>query len=162
MPLLKLKKSNQQMAKPVDKPLRPAGKSDLAEVLRRLERDVELASAKPQVKIVKRHEAAAMLGVSTRTLQRWHKQGFGPRRSIGKRFYYIKPEIQEWIANHGRGGKRSDPSERSPKSTNSNPCDKSTAIDCTKVDTPMAFSTPSDKTTAIDCRKVDTQDEGVF
>ena len=106
---------------------------------------------------VKRHEAAAMLGVSTRTLQRWHKQGFGPRRSIGKRFYYIKSEIQEWIASHGRGGKRSDSSERSLKNTNSIPGDKSTAINCTKLDTPMAFSTPSNKMTAIDCTKVGTQ-----
>jgi predicted DNA-binding transcriptional regulator AlpA len=167
MPLLKLNKSNQQMAKPVDKPLRPAGKSDLAEVLRRLERDVELASAKPQVKIVKRHEAAALLGVSTRTLQRWHKQGFGPRRSIGKRFYYIESEIQEWIASHGRGGKRSDSSERSLKNTNSNSEGTSPAVNCTKVDTPMAFvtpedanSTPCDKPAAINCTKVDTQNAG--
>ena len=95
--------------------------------------------------------------ISTRTLQRWHKQGFGPRRSIGKRFYYIKSEIQEWIASHGRGGKRSDSSERSLKNTNSIPGDKSTAINCTKLDTPMAFSTPSNKMTAIDCTKVDAQ-----
>ena len=142
-----------------------AGNSDLAEVFRRLERDIEQASAKPQVKIVKRHEAAAMLGVSTRTLQRWHKQGFGPRRSTGKRFYYIKSEIEQWIANHGRGRKRSDLTERSPMNTNSNPDDKPRAIDCTKVDTPMAFitpedanSTPSDKSRATNCTKVDTQD----
>lgn len=157
MSILKPKKSQQQMANLVDEPHRSAGRVSLAGVVRRLDRDVQQVSAKPQVKMVKRHEAATMLGVPTRTLQRWHKQNYGPRRSIGKRFYYLNSEIQEWIANHGRGGKRSDPSERSPKSTNSKPGDKSPAINCTKVDTPMAFIAPSDKPPAINCTKVDTQ-----
>jgi len=166
MPLLKLKKSNPQTANPVDsrERLRPAGKSDLAEVLRRLERDV--ASAKPQVKMVKRHEAAAMLGVSTRTLQRWHKQGFGPARSIGQRFYYNKSEIEAWIANQGRGGKRSDRSNTAPENENSNSGGESPAANCTKVDTPMAFTMPEDanptpcgKAAVVNCTKVDTQDE---
>jgi hypothetical protein len=149
MPLIQLTKTTEQTAKPVDSSacVKPGGKPNLEDVLRRLERDVRRASAKPQVKMVKRHEAAAMLGVSTRTLQRWHKQSYGPRRSIGKRFHYVKFEIEEWIANHGRGGKRSDPSERSPESTNLNPGDEAMAINCTKVDTPMAFITIAQKWT---------------
>jgi predicted DNA-binding transcriptional regulator AlpA len=138
-----IRKNNQQAAVASRECVR-ARNSDLAEVFRRLERDLEQASAKPQVKIVKRHEAAAMLGVSTRTLQRWHKQGFGPARSTGRRFYYIKSEIEQWIASHGRGRKRSDLTERSPMNTNSNPDDKPGAIDCTKVDTPKTFTAPED------------------
>jgi predicted site-specific integrase-resolvase len=76
------------------------------ETQRRLERAVKLMSAKPQREIVKRHDAAAMLGISTRTLQRWHRQGYGPARSRGKRFHYFKSEIEDWIATHGSGGKR--------------------------------------------------------
>jgi hypothetical protein len=29
---------------------------------------------------IDRHQAAALLGVTTRTLQRWHGQGYGPSR----------------------------------------------------------------------------------
>ena len=104
MPVLIQKKPNPQAAN--SDSLGARGKANLTEVLRQVERDVERASARPQVQMVKRHVAAAMLGVSIKTLQRWHKRGYGPARSINYHFHYKKSEIEEWIAKHGRGGRR--------------------------------------------------------
>jgi hypothetical protein len=143
--------------------LRPLGKSDPAEVFRRLERDIEQASAKPQVKIVKRHEAAAMLGVSTRTLQRWHNQGSdppgqsvsasttsNPRFRSGSRTTVVEasdptggiPRPRTRIRILGASPRQLTARKWThqlafitPEDANSSPCDKPAAINCTKVDT---------------------------
>jgi DNA-binding transcriptional regulator YiaG len=60
----------------IPKRIRPG--ESLADVQQRLVRAAELMSAKPQREVVKRHAAAAMLGVSIRTLQRWHKRKVRP------------------------------------------------------------------------------------
>ena len=51
-----------------------------------------------------RHATAAILGVTIRTLQRWHNQGFGPprRNNPGERpIWYSRTEVEEWAALHG-------------------------------------------------------------
>ncbi len=41
---------------------------------------------------------AAMLGISLRTLQRWRKEGKGPRSTkIGRKPFYELDELQKWI-----------------------------------------------------------------
>jgi hypothetical protein len=51
-----------------------------------------------------RHTAAAILDTSIRTLQRWHRECYGPKRrkSIRGRICYSKAEVLAWIAKHGR------------------------------------------------------------
>ena len=45
-------------------------------------------------------ETAADIGVNPKTLQRWAREGRGPRRvRIGNRVYYFKPEVQAWLEN---------------------------------------------------------------
>jgi predicted DNA-binding transcriptional regulator AlpA len=108
MPILKIKKSYLHTAESATSQNNHASRpgESLAEVQQRLVRAAELMSAKPQREIVKRHAAAALLGVSTRTLQRWHKRKYGPPRSKGKHFHYVRSEIEDWIATHGYGGRR--------------------------------------------------------
>jgi hypothetical protein len=54
---------------------------------------------------IDRHTTAAMLGISIRTLQRWHHENYGPkrRRSLRLRTCYSKAEVEAWIAEHGQG-----------------------------------------------------------
>lgn len=43
-------------------------------------------------------ETADNIGVNPKTLQRWAREGRGPRRvRIGNRVYYFKPEVQAWL-----------------------------------------------------------------
>ena len=43
-------------------------------------------------------ETAADIGVNPKTLQRWAREGRGPRRvRIGNRVYYFRPEVQAWL-----------------------------------------------------------------
>lgn len=50
--------------------------------------------------IIDRHAAAALLGVTIRTLQRWHDAGGGPRRiaSPDRSVSYSRSEIEEWMS----------------------------------------------------------------
>src|SRR5262249_55219508 len=51
--------------------------------------------------------AAALLGVTVRTLLNWHHRGFGPERVMlrnGKPGY-SKKEVDDWIAKHGVGSR---------------------------------------------------------
>ena len=52
--------------------------------------------------IVDRHVAATLLGVSVRTLQRWHNTGFGPPREPwpGRQVGYSKTELESWRKTH--------------------------------------------------------------
>jgi phage terminase Nu1 subunit (DNA packaging protein) len=51
---------------------------------------------------IDRHTAARMLGVTVRTLQRWHSAGYGPPRkpSRGRGVGYSRAEVQQWLAEH--------------------------------------------------------------
>jgi len=43
-------------------------------------------------------EFAGDIGVNPKTLQRWAREGRGPRRvRIGNRIYYFRPEAQAWL-----------------------------------------------------------------
>lgn len=45
-------------------------------------------------------ETADNIGVNPKTLQRWAREGRGPRRvRIGNRVYYFRPEVSIWLAN---------------------------------------------------------------
>jgi len=44
-------------------------------------------------------ETADHLGLNPKTLQRWAREGRGPRRvRIGSRIYYFRPDVQSWLA----------------------------------------------------------------
>jgi DNA-binding transcriptional MerR regulator len=66
------------------------------------------------VKTVDRHTTAAMLAVSARTLQRWHEDGYGPKRRSGLSRYvsYTKAEVEHWAAKAGCGRRRKLSSKR--------------------------------------------------
>jgi predicted DNA-binding transcriptional regulator AlpA len=52
---------------------------------------------------IDRHTTAAMLGITIRTLLRWHHQNFGPKRFVLSpgRYEYRRAEMEAWIAeNH--------------------------------------------------------------
>jgi hypothetical protein len=49
---------------------------------------------------IDRHAAARMLGVTVRTLQRWHRAGYGPPRKAwrGRGVGYSRAQVQRWLA----------------------------------------------------------------
>jgi hypothetical protein len=50
---------------------------------------------------IDRHAAAGMLGVTFRTLQRWHHAGYGPPRKPWRHgVAYSRAEVEQWIADH--------------------------------------------------------------
>jgi predicted DNA-binding transcriptional regulator AlpA len=55
---------------------------------------------------IDRHTTAAMLGITIRTLQRWHHHQYGPKRLSGTRVRYSRAEVEAWIAKHGQGSHR--------------------------------------------------------
>ena len=45
-----------------------------------------------------KHQAAADLGKTTRTLDRWHTERRGPRRTlIGRSVYYSRKSLSDWL-----------------------------------------------------------------
>jgi predicted DNA-binding transcriptional regulator AlpA len=60
--------------------------------------------------LIDRHETATLLGVSFRTLQRWHRDGHGPKRVSRRghlRVLYRRSEVEELASTkmqhlHGR------------------------------------------------------------
>ena len=43
-------------------------------------------------------ETADDIGVNPKTLQRWAREGRGPKRvRIGNRIYYFRPDVQAWL-----------------------------------------------------------------
>jgi len=51
--------------------------------------------------LIGRHATAEILGVTIRTLQRWHRQGLGPQRKNWKSdrpIQYSRTEVEEWVA----------------------------------------------------------------
>jgi predicted DNA-binding transcriptional regulator AlpA len=57
---------------------------------------------------IDRHTTAAMLGITIRTLLRWHHQNFGPKRLVlsAGRYGYGRAEVEAWVAEHGQGSHR--------------------------------------------------------
>jgi predicted DNA-binding transcriptional regulator AlpA len=71
--------------------------------------DAESATAAEDKKAdrIKRHTTAEMLGITIRTLQRWHHENYGPKRiSKGGPIRYSRAEVMAWVAEHGRGSHR--------------------------------------------------------
>ncbi len=57
--------------------------------------------------ILSKAQAAAMLGVSERTLTRWHADGSGPPVSkTGRKSYYFKASVLAWLKAMEREGVR--------------------------------------------------------
>ena len=51
-----------------------------------------------------RHTTAQILGVTIRTLQRWHNQDFGPPRwndPENRPIWYSRAEVEQWAASNG-------------------------------------------------------------
>jgi predicted DNA-binding transcriptional regulator AlpA len=71
--------------------------------------------------IISRDTAAAMLGITVRTLLRRHHDKFGPERVTitPRRYGYRKTEVQSWVAEHGRGSHRPRSSREAPPTTSS-------------------------------------------
>ena len=56
---------------------------------------------------INRRTTAALLGITIRTLQRWHNENYGPKRiSKGGPIRYSKAEVEAWVAEHGLGSHR--------------------------------------------------------
>jgi hypothetical protein len=53
--------------------------------------------------LIDRHTTARMLGVTVRTLHRWHMRGYGPVRreftSNRHDVYYSRAEVEQWKAD---------------------------------------------------------------
>src|SRR5262245_3430853 len=77
---------------------------------------------------IDRRTTAALLGITPRTLLRWHHHNFGPKRLVlsAGRYGYGKAEVEAWIDEHGRGRHR--PRSRSKPSIIRD--DALTAINC--------------------------------
>lgn len=53
------------------------------------------------------HQLARELGVSSRTLARWHAMRIGPARcTIGKLILYRTEAVREWLANREQSPER--------------------------------------------------------
>jgi hypothetical protein len=52
---------------------------------------------------IDRRTTAAMLGISVRTLDRWHRHRYGPKRLPTHPIRYLRSEVEAWVAEHGRG-----------------------------------------------------------
>lgn len=52
------------------------------------------------VETVGRDQAASILGVNTRTLHRWNRAGYGPKRrpSLRRFVSYTRSEVEDWAA----------------------------------------------------------------
>jgi excisionase family DNA binding protein len=64
----------------------------------------------PEAEVLNRREAAARLGVTVRTLDRWAQQGRGPAYSLTGtrkgRALYSAATIAEWLESRRRTGSR--------------------------------------------------------
>jgi hypothetical protein len=64
----------------------------------------QMAMKEPEAvfKSIDRNAAASMLGVTDRTLLRWHRLGYGPKRQRdwARRVYYIQAEVEGWIVEN--------------------------------------------------------------
>jgi hypothetical protein len=47
-----------------------------------------------------------MLGITVRTLDRWHRNQYGLKRLHAHPIRYSRTGVQAWVANYGRGSER--------------------------------------------------------
>jgi hypothetical protein len=61
---------------------------------------LSLPSEPSNTDIIDRHVAGHLLGVTVRTLQRWHHRSYGPsrKRLLGRGVYYSRSGVELWIA----------------------------------------------------------------
>jgi excisionase family DNA binding protein len=53
------------------------------------------------LRLLTQREAAELLRLSERTLERWRVSGSGPAfTKLGKRVLYREPDLLEWVASH--------------------------------------------------------------
>jgi predicted DNA-binding transcriptional regulator AlpA len=51
-----------------------------------------------EIELISTSHLATLLGVSTRTLERWHKDNCGPPRvKIGRQVGYLRTTVCEWL-----------------------------------------------------------------
>ena len=55
---------------------------------------------------IDRRTTAAMLGITVRTLDRWHDLQYGPQRQPTHPIRYSKTEVETWVGEQGRGSHR--------------------------------------------------------
>jgi predicted DNA-binding transcriptional regulator AlpA len=57
---------------------------------------------------IDRRTTAEMLGITIRTLLRWHHQNFGPKRLVlsAGRYAYRRAEVEAWVAERGQSSHR--------------------------------------------------------
>jgi len=59
------------------------------------------------IDILSKAQAAELLGVSERTLNRWHSEGSGPPVSKqGRKSYYFRQSLLDWLKGKERAGVR--------------------------------------------------------
>lgn len=59
------------------------------------------------VEILSKAQAAELLGITERTLNRWHSEGSGPPVSKhGRKSYYFKESLLAWLKKKERKGVR--------------------------------------------------------
>jgi len=53
----------------------------------------------PEALLISEYQLASSLGVSLRTVRRWHTERRGPRRvKLGRGVYYRRETVLKWIA----------------------------------------------------------------
>jgi hypothetical protein len=70
--------------------------------------------------LISRGTAAAMLGITVRTLLRWHHANFGPERLISNcRYRYRISDVRAWVEERGHDSHRPRSSRKRPSPTSS-------------------------------------------
>ena len=64
--------------------------------------------ASERADFIDRITTAEMLGITPRTLLRWHHQNFGPERVVISqgRYAYRRAEVEAWVAERGQSSHR--------------------------------------------------------
>ena len=58
--------------------------------------------------VLPKEKVAQLLGISLRTLNRWHAEGDGPPLiKVGRKTFYFEKDVLHWLQNRRRAGVRS-------------------------------------------------------
>jgi predicted DNA-binding transcriptional regulator AlpA len=61
-----------------------------------------MSNAKPPRPLATREEVAGYLGITTKALDQWRRQGKGPKAySIGRAVRYRWDEVEQWVVDQG-------------------------------------------------------------
>jgi hypothetical protein len=82
--------------------------------------------------LIGRGTAAAMLGITVRTLLRWHHENFGPERLkiSDYRYRYRISDVRAWVDEHGHDSHRPRSSRKRPSTTSSTAPASMTSAKC--------------------------------